>query len=203
VLAYLYMGMEALTKAFRRQHCQRANCTESQLAASWGIELKNLDPEVRKRLLFKGDHECYKKAKAASDGLEHGFLTFDKVLSYAQDAYERTASYLRSAIIELTEVEESANQVLFSPKYEQPLQLWKAAKYLRGRLLGQTDKLAAEGQEYPIFRWQSSIKAVTRIDSGDYNLSLNENLTASLGEGVSFQPNSLEVWGPHKYPKIR
>jgi hypothetical protein len=79
------MALEALTKAKIRQVCSASGFkSESELANHLGVEVKNLDSTVRKRLLLADDDECYKKAKDASDGLEHGFLGYDKIRKYAK-----------------------------------------------------------------------------------------------------------------------
>jgi len=197
-LAHVYMGMEALTKAALRQQCKTARLAEGDLAREWGVREKELEPEVRRRILFQGDDECYKVARSASDGLEHGFMPLGEVHRRARKVRDQSASYLRSAIFVLADVDQRARRVLLGPPFDSPLGSWRYSKYIRGRLLGATDELADEGQEYPVMHWKASVKSVSRKPSGDYNIEVTEKLTASLGKGLSFQPESFEVWGPGK-----
>lgn len=200
-LAHLYMGMEAMTKVVVRHQCKTRRLAEADLAREWGVTGEDLEAEVRRRILFNGDDRCYKMAKSASDGLEHGFMPFPQVHGLAMQVRDATASYLRSAIVDVAGVEEKARRVLLGPPFDTPLGSWRYSKYIRGRLLGTTDELAEEGQEYPRMHWKTMVKAVSRKPSGDYNIEFTEEFKASLGEGVSFQPDSFEVWGPGKDPR--
>jgi hypothetical protein len=200
-LAHIYMGLETLTKAALSEECGTRRLTPVDLAAEWGVEKRQLDPEVRRRILFQGDEECYKLAKQASDGLEHGFMPYPQLRGLALRVRDRSAAYLRAAILGLARVEEKVRRLLLAPPFDRPLESWGYSKYVRGRLLGTTDELAEVGQEYPILRWKSSVKSVSRNPSGDYDIETTEEFTASLGEGVTFQPDSYEVWGPRRDPR--
>jgi hypothetical protein len=50
--------------------------------------------QVREQLILRGDHDTYKTAKSASDGLEHGEL--DEVAAYALKSTDRTFLYFRT-----------------------------------------------------------------------------------------------------------
>ena len=91
-LAHLYMGAEALTKARLRQHMAAHRLDEDELIVEWKIERKQLDAEVRRRLIFSEDQEAYAKAKAVSDGLEHGFSEYHEMQVPAREVVVRTAS---------------------------------------------------------------------------------------------------------------
>jgi len=195
-LAHLYMAIEALTKAALRNLCQQDALDEPGLAKLWRVKPESLDSEVRRRVLFQGDDACYKKAKDASDGFEHGFMAFPEVHSLALEVRDRTASYLRAAIVELAGVDDVTRSVLLDPPYNKPLASWEYSKQIHARLVGPTDELAAKDKEYPMFRWASSLKGLSRDPSGKYNPEVQENLTAQLGEGVSFDVDRFEVRGP-------
>ena len=65
---------------------------EDELIVEWKIERKQLDAEVRRRLIFSEDQEAYAKAKAVSDGLEHGFSEYHEMQVPAREVVVRTAS---------------------------------------------------------------------------------------------------------------
>jgi len=204
--AHLYIGIEALTKAVVRSQLNASGFDEEQYAHSLSINPQSLDPcdslsaaievAVRKNLLFEGDDKCYKDAKAASDGFEHGFMPFDKVRDKARAVRDKTAAYLRKAILNLVTIEEAHRKILFASPYNNPLGDWPVVKYIRGQLLGDSDDLAAKGNEYPIMSWKSTIKSAELLKSGEYDFKFEETLTPRLGEGISFKRKRFEVWKP-------
>jgi len=203
-LMHLYMGIETLMKSALRRECTSAGDSESELADAWGIQVegepapvwrRNLDAEVRRRVLFKGDGKTLAKARKASDGLEHGFLDFVSTRTLAEEARDQTAVYLREAIFDLAAIDADTRCRMLTHPYDKPLKSW-LARYLRGRFHGETDDLAAPGQEYPIFKWKSGIKSLSRSATGGYKLEPSEALTAQFSEDVKFEQVSFEVWGP-------
>jgi hypothetical protein len=123
-------------------------------------------------------------------------MPFDEIREHARQVRDKTAKYLRKAVLDLLDIEQPYLKVLLSPPRDAPLGNWPVVKYMRGQLLGLSDRLAAEGNEYPIMTWRSSIKSVEINDEGEYQLKFDENFTARLGEGTVFQPHSFEVWRP-------
>jgi hypothetical protein len=210
-LAHLFMGMEALTQVALRRELSAKGMSEEALAKSYGIDVANdvcgrwkgqLAAMIRQRILFEGDEECHQRAKKASDGFEHGFLAFPDIWSRALGSYERTAGYLRSAIIRLADVPDDARRRLLNPPYNRPFEVTPISRHLRGHLVGDAEDLAQEGQPHPIIRWESSIKILKRAPSGEYQIEVKDQFTEMLGEGVEFRPISQEVWGPQQDPPI-
>lgn len=196
-LAHLWMALEALTKAVIRSECAKSDCkTESDLAELLGVELKQLDATIRKKFILKNDEECYKKAKDASDGLEHGFLGYDTIRDYAKDVRHRMAGHIRTTIIELSGASEQVIAKLMADPFDKPMGRWPIAKYLRGQLLGESENLALKGNAYPFMRWNPIIKSCEPSKDGKLNFQFTENMTAELGDGISFRPQSLEAWQP-------
>lgn len=205
-LNHLFIGIEALTNAALRQLCIRVNKTDREIALGWGISVAESEKkwkgillaEVRKRILFQGDNQSHMLAKAASDGFEHGYMDLYEVHSTAVDVSDKTAFYLRSAILSLLDMDESAKNRLEGEPYRTPLETWKPWKQVRGAILGDAPHLGSKGQEYPILKWRSSIKSASRTEKGEYLLQLNEDATVYLAEGLKFEPHTVEVWGPEK-----
>ena len=154
-----------------------------------------VESHLRRSVLFKGDENCYKKARAASDGFEHGFKPFSEVRTLATEVRDRAAQYLRSALIELSGINEDQKQLLLTTPYDIPIGYGRLVKYLWGHLLGTNTDLAEKSQQYPFLRWQSSIESFSRRDSGEYELVPNETVTGSFGENISFRASNLEIWG--------
>lgn len=196
-LAHLWMAVEALTRVkIRAESAARGLSEPEELAASLGIGLRDLDATIRRQFILQGDTECYTQAKEASDGFEHGYLGFDRLLELSQQVRHRMAAYVRASIFDLAGVEENAKARLLSSTFAEALGHWPVVKYLRGTLRGDRDELAAPGNEYPFMRWATGIKKCEFGEDGKLQVQLEEKLTAELADGISFSPKSFEAWRP-------
>ena len=65
---------------------------------------------------------------------------------------------------------------------------------MRGTLLGTSDRLAPESNEYPFIRWKSLVKKCDVDEKGNVSISLGDELTAELGIGIQFKPSTYGVW---------
>lgn len=70
-VAHCWMGFEALTATFKRSAVDQAG-SQDNLCQEWNIELRNLDSEVRRRLVVQDD-QVFSVARKVSDAFEHGF----------------------------------------------------------------------------------------------------------------------------------
>jgi hypothetical protein len=196
-LAHLWMALEALTKAKIRKECAIGGFrSERELATKLSVELKQLDAAVRKTLILKGDEECYNKARDASDGFEHGFLGYDKISEYARDVRHRMAEHIRKAIFDLCDIGNNMLDVLNHDPFDKPMGHWPVVKYVRGRLLGDSPDLAAEGKAYPFLRWNPIVKTCEVEEVGKLKIQFEEKFTPELADGISFQMKSYEAWQP-------
>ena len=194
-VAHLWMSIEALTKARIRVECKVRNLkSPEELADNIGIKKKNLNPYIRKELLLKGDNECYSKAKDASDGFEHGFLDYSNIIKSSKDIRHRMAEYTRIALLEMCGLEEGNFNILSKEPFKKPLGCWPIVEYLRGKLIGESDQLATKGNTYPFMRWKPTIINTSVDKNGKYNIKMKDAITPELGQGISFQPVSREVW---------
>jgi hypothetical protein len=141
-----------------------------------------------------GDEECYSKAKEASDGFEHGYLDYVEIISKSKDVRHRMANYIRNAILQMVGLSDETHQVLISAPFDKPLGDWAVVKYLRGKLTGAKDELAAEENAYPFMRWRQTINTTSIESDGKINVVFNETFTPELGKGTSFQAETLEIW---------
>lgn len=206
--AHLFMGMEALTKVVLRKRLLESDSSEEVLARRMGLDPLSLGPcerlstlleaAIRRKVLFCGDDECHRDAKKASDGFEHGFMTFEEIREHASLVRDKTAAYLRTAILDLLEgvLGQEHRQALLSAPYHEPLGRWSFVKYVRGELVGESDALSSEEMEYPLLQWRSVIKQAQMDDSGEYRLVIEETLSPNLGDDISFRPKSFQVWQP-------
>jgi hypothetical protein len=199
-IAHLWIAVEVLTPvALRREQAAAAAGTPQQLADAWGVEIRELDGEVRRRAIFQGDAEVARGARAASDGLEHGYLDFGEIRELARPTRDATARYVREAIISFADLAEPARSRLLSEEYAEPLRSW-IVRYLRGRLVGDADDLAAPDEAYPTFFRTKKVQALSLRSDGSYGVQMEENFRSSFNDAVQFQPTSFEVWGARERP---
>jgi hypothetical protein len=196
-LAHLWMACEALTKVALRTECTARGLSDpNDLAAALKVDIKQLDATIRRDFILHGDAECYKQAKEASDGLEHGYLGFDRVWELSKQVRHRMAHHVRTSIFDLSGLTGDPKAKLLSDTFAKPLGPSRVVKYLRGRLLGDRDDLARPDSEYPFIRWATTLKKAELDEGGTLQIQLEEKLTPELGEGISFSPKSMEVWQP-------
>jgi hypothetical protein len=193
-LAHLYMGVEALTKAVLREHLRKTSKSPDQLLAEWQLELKQLDTEVRRRVIFQGDEDCFATAREVSDGLEHGFTDFSEMRKPAEQVIVKTAEYLRRAIIDLAGIDRSFAERALGPKYKTPRGPLNIVRYIRGTLSGKPEQLAATDQLYPMFEWRTGLKDVVIGDNGLYGFVPDEALTAKIGKHARFHSMAFQAW---------
>lgn len=194
-LAHLWMSVEALTKVARDDAVARAGSIHD-LRSAWGIELKQLDGEVRRRLIFQEDSDTYSDARAASDGLEHGFLDVGVLRRYSTSRLESSAKYVREAIIRYAGVDEPSMTTLLESRFSSPMAVAPMSRYLRATLVGQTENLAAQDMRFPHFVADSRLKSVVRQEDGSLAITPEENLRPSFGDGTVATNLRYELWGP-------
>lgn len=196
-LAHLWMAVEALTKAVIRFECEvRGINSENELASALNIELPKLDSTIRRDFILGGDEECYRKAKNASDGFEHGFLGYTKIRELTIDIRHRMAGHVRETIFRVSALDAETLKTLTDDPYNKPMGIWTLVKYLRGQLIGEGAELASKGNEYPFMRWRPVVQKAEVTENGKLNIKVNEELQPELGDGIVFQPISHEVWKP-------
>lgn len=193
-LAHIYMGMEALTPVALRQLLAERNIAREDLLRDWSIDVQQLDSEVRRRILFQGDVHLYREVKQASDGFEHGFLPFPDIHNAALRHREAAARYLRDAIFRCLELDDDTVVELTQPPYTRPFAL-RFAKYVWGKIIGDSDDLAAPDQQYPILTWRSDAVEESSEEGQDPRIGFKETFAPKLAEGIKFQLARYEVWG--------
>lgn len=192
-LAHLWMALEALTPvAIEKEMKRRGLSTKADLASKMGLTLSNLDVTARRDWLLAGEADCYKEAKAASDGFEHGFGSFPDMRKAATKHRRRIAALIRSAIFDLAELDGESASVLKAPPFDQPLGHWPLATYLWGELVGKGTDIAAPESAYPFVRVAPQVSQ--GVAGGPPNLQYS--FTAELGSGIKFSPRRIEVWQP-------
>jgi hypothetical protein len=117
-LSHAFIGMEAIKVVALDDELQRVSLTSAQLAQKWHVNVSQLRNEARLRLLFGNDATCHDSAHDASNGFEHGYETYDAVNVLSQQVRDKTAHYLRSAILRYLGLTPGTSQLLASAPYD-------------------------------------------------------------------------------------
>ena len=206
-LNHLWIGVETLTPAFLKRECQTRGMNDEKLYKEWGLpaaeqrrdRMNKLAAEVRSRIIFEGDQECYRTAKNASDGFEHGFLSLRKAHDLAAKARDNTAANLRRAVFDLAELDRPTRSAFLDPPFNRPLERWRLDFQFRGKLVGPVNRLAPAGGEHPHFQWNEGNISATRLENGEVSVTFSdESLTARFGNGVICKAKQFQVFGPRR-----
>jgi hypothetical protein len=123
-LAHLYIGVETITRALIRYDCGKTGRTEADLGISLGLNPTDerfggkLETQVRRQMIFQADDATYTDVKKLSDGLEHGFASWEDIWSVPDDALPKTARYLREAILLVLDLPADVRSRLASPPFD-------------------------------------------------------------------------------------
>jgi len=211
-LAHLWMALEALTEVqLKHEYAKRELDPKTQrreLLIALGERAKRvekmdareeanaLNARIRKDIILRGDRECYKQAKTASDGFEHGFLDFADIRDYARQARTKIANYLRQRILELLDLTTETRAALLSPPFSTPMGHWPIVRYFRGTLVGESDDLAAPESAYPYMRWAPRLRNCDVGQDGQIHIGLDDRWTGQFADGIELKDASTEVWKP-------
>lgn len=195
VVAHLWMAVEALTKAAREQEIAKFGSRDVLLSA-WGIELKNLDAEVRRRIIFQGDTTTYAEARQASNGFEHGFLNMHEIAKVSTTRAVRGLAYMREAILRAAGLDDDVVASLSSERFSHPLPSVRLAKYIRATLLGPAQGLAHTEEDYPRFRVATKVESIVHREDGKLDIKPTETLSWRFGDGTGARHVRYESWGP-------
>jgi hypothetical protein len=128
-LAHLYMGVETIAKAYIRKRCEKlGGISETDLAVSFGIAADDeklghkLEIEIRRQLIFASDNTTYKNIRNVSDGLEHGFATWEEIWSIPEDTFVKSAGYLRNAILYVANLDAANRARLVGAPFDTPVE---------------------------------------------------------------------------------
>ena len=199
-LGHLWIAVENLTEAVLRRTKLELSKSDEELARM--LDVVTDDPhrprwaqimreQVREQIIFDGDHDTYKTAKDASDGIEHGFLELDSVARHAIASADATFTCVRRSIVDLLDLPPEVGTELMEIK---PKDVQSQRKIIRGRLLGTAGDPAADGEMYPLLEWRSSIGSVIREGSA-FEVKPTEQITIRINPALQFRFDRIEVIG--------
>jgi hypothetical protein len=171
--AHLWMGIEALTKAVIRYECKARNIDEPGLGQHLGLNPKHpkfgrdVGAEIRRQIIFSGDAATYKAMKEFSDGLEHGYATWEELWSVPEAVFSATARHLRSTILRVLEAPDDVQRRLLGQPFQDPIESGPRIAFEASARVSQIDLRAAD---FRIARVRRTMTASTfDSDRGEYH----------------------------------
>lgn len=205
-LEHLVVGIEALTQVTIRNYTRTTGQSERDLQSLLGIRSPDSSTEmcpkcaarlrgqtqyefysaVRRERLFNGDVATFKRAKEVSDGAEHGYSAFEEMYADAKQAALPTATYLRTAILNLLELDDDLKRVLLDDRYAEPIGPWPNPKYVSGIIRSAAGELARKGEPYPYLKVEKQTKRVEITEDGRSRVHYGMKFSPVLADGASF-----------------
>jgi hypothetical protein len=142
-------------------------------------------------LIFQGDDDTYKTASRGRNGLEHGFMGIDEAAAHAVKCADKTFEHIRRMIIDLLGLPTDVADELMTIK---PKDVQSLRKAIRGRLVGEAENPAPEGEFYPTIEWSSGVSSVVREDT-TFRVSYTERFTIRTHPNIGFNQDWFEVYG--------
>jgi len=217
-LAHLYMGVEAITPTAIRWEVNRrglkdpkeletavhgppADSLKLRIASylyrrAGGYIPSRLDPWARREIIFCGDKKTYYTAKNASDQFEHGLSHHQELQQLAAKCVERTAAYLRSAILNYIPLTDDDRTSLKEKPYAKPLSASGFERQLLATIACGEDEIAAPDQAYPIVRWAFNLKDFRLADDGGQHMRVTQTVTPRIGKNAKFKLSKIHFAGP-------
>jgi hypothetical protein len=201
-LSQLFLGIEAIKTASWRFEAVALGLSKDELAKKWGYDEKLrltldafMDRHARINLIFKGDKDLHKAAKAVSDSFEHGYENFSALYQPAGQALVKTAACLREEIVRVTGVDASAREKILGDQFARPKGKAAQDTYIKGTLVGEVDDPAASGTTYPYLDWENKLTNVSfDQETQKYSFKPNMQFKANLAEGVALTDIRFEIW---------
>lgn len=172
-LAHLYMGVEAITRAVIAVECSDRELSEQDLGRALGLDPtldrfgSALQSEVRRQLIFMGDIDTYGAARGASDGIEHGFATWDQLWATPDDVTKLTAGYLRAAILRTSGTSADVQERLRGAPYDSLVERGHRLAFESRATISSVDLRAKDFAIAPLRR--EMVSSAFDVDRGEYH----------------------------------
>jgi hypothetical protein len=192
---HLWVGMEALTPIALEQYLASESLTRDQLLEKWGVKPEALNAEVRRRLLFQGDDGCYGTAQKARNEALHGHAPTWKVRERAVETRNRTATYLRTALVRFAGLDAAAEAALLAPPYDCPYH-WSVTQQMFGHIVSDGGEIARPGDLYPRIDWMLYPVELPPDAEGDAGIGFRPFVRPHLAKGTSFRLDAVQLLLP-------
>jgi hypothetical protein len=188
-VAHLYMAVDTLTKIVVAEERHKSGAASNRdLAQAWGIDVSQLDAEVRRRIIFQGNASVQDELNAISDAFEHGYRPIPELRSRAASVVNDAARLVRAGILKACKLDSLSTATLLGPPFEEVQPMYPITAVVKGKLRGGGSDLAAPGERHPVIEWESSVVGVQQAEGSRANYQIEARSTRNrLGHGIEFE----------------
>jgi hypothetical protein len=198
-LNHLYTAAEALEKAIAVQEAEQRGVPVARLHESIGVPKNAVGAYLRRTLIFAGAEDVLARAKAISDGFEHGSIAISEAQEGAKEIAGLLFVRIRQSIIDRSGIPDATQTVLLSDRYRHPLDP-TLRRIVDGTLIGALEEIAAPGYDYPFLEWKSAISELAFDEQDELQAKTVDNLQVNIPEGARFRPIATRVYGRPRNP---
>ena len=203
------MGVEAITETairaeVRRRGLENRKALEVELngppaesallrLANWfsarvgGRKTDTLGPWARRDLIFRADKDTYLAAKRSSDRYEHGLSEHHEIHDLAAKCVEKTAGYLRDAILSHIPLSEDDLATLKKKPYKRPTNTGGFERQFLAMIVSDDDDIAAPDQAYPYVLWHFQLREFSIAKDGGHQMRITQTMTPLIGDNAQMQ----------------
>ncbi len=187
----LWTAAEILTPLVRSRVQNRWNCgSPADLATSLGLDLKVLDSEIRRLSIIGPD--LYSDAKSASDGFEHGFLDFARVMEKAAPIRDALARRIRQVILDEINLGSSGRSKLRATPYDRP-GCTVEHKTVRARIVDPKGRYAVPPKLRPYLRWEEKWTGARASEDGPTTLRRQDTFLPELDPSAKMKDIRVQI----------
>jgi hypothetical protein len=194
-LMHLYPALEGLAEVAEKMERSRLGLTDKEAHARHrAVNVK--DPNwnyvflggIRRDLICKGDAATYRTARAASNGLEHGFANMASIRADAQQVTPKVFEYVRGGVLDLLDLDAGVRERLGKMKLVDVTPMYAVITGVLSGDVGDADRLGFGSDPYPRMDSQVQIDDLTYLPDGRLTVSPSFTYTVRTAEGVAFTP---------------
>jgi hypothetical protein len=192
---HLYPALEGLAEVAEKMERSRLGLTDKEAHARHrAVNVK--DPNwnyvflggIRRDLICKGDAATYRTARAASNGLEHGFANMASIRADAQQVTPKVFEYVRGGVLDLLDLDAGVRERLGKMKLVDVTPMYAVITGVLSGDVGDADRLGFGSDPYPRMDSQVQIDDLTYLPDGRLTVSPSFTYTVRTAEGVAFTP---------------
>ena len=202
-LMHLWIAVENLTRVIvERLKREQGGATLSELGLALEVkprsgkaafDHRDINSEIRRRYVFGGHDDVHRALREASDGVEHGYLSFGEARELAEKVFDRAAQLIRQSILRESGILDASVHTLVSGIYARPLPLWRAQVIAEGTI-------AADARfnfgERPIHLRPEAKMRIESITRGEHATTVAVDTQLRALDGLEYRVERIGVAVP-------
>lgn len=191
---HLQIAGETLTPISIARVVSESGKTETELADQWGFDARQervgtfMSRQVSLEETYRGDDQLRRDVRDASNGFEHGFMTFAEARALAERARDQAARLIRAAILREAVLGATEVTALTRGPFEIPLALAPTRHLWRGNI-EVDDEQALEPAQPPLLlkNWDLKIISSEETEHGEIRMQ-TEHSSGGPPDGAKVTP---------------